>query len=86
LGFGLLEGGWKASVAAAGERYARGDCGEDYFFQVYQCDQAVTSGRIPQEGGSRPKVIALESVPVMGSQSRSVSPLKASSCEVWRIA
>jgi len=44
------------------------------------------AGEIRREGGSRPKVITLISMPVVGSRRTSVSSLKLSSCEVSRIA
>lgn len=44
------------------------------------------AGEIRRDGGSRPRVITLLSMPVVGSRRRSVSSLNVSSCVVSRIA
>jgi len=45
-----------------------------------------SSREIRREGGSRPRAITLESIPVVGSRCKSVSLWKAPPSEVRRIA
>jgi len=73
LGFLLWEGGWKGGVTASSMRGLGEITERTASFGYINVVGPSPAGDIQREGGSRPKVITLESIPVLGSQPMSVS-------------